>query len=112
MKRNQFLKYILPINSVLLLALAACGPGPAPLPTVPPSPSPTVLPSPTPTVPPSPTPTVPPSPTPTPEPSCPEPTEGTQLLRQDRMGYCLLYPESYIEVHTDPIQVCLVPGEP
>src|SRR3990170_2932655 len=112
MKRNQFLKYILPINSVLLLALAACGPGPAPLPTVPPSPSPTVLPSPTPTVPPSPTPTVPPSPAPTAEPSCPEPTEGTQLLRNEALGYCLLFPADYIQVDPLPYEVCLVPGEP
>ena len=112
MQRNQFLKYILPINSVLLLALAACGPGPAPLPTVPPSPMPTVLPSPSPTVPPSPTATVLPSPAPTAEATCPEPAEGTQLLRNEALGYCLLFPADYIRVDPLPYEVCLVPGEP
>ena len=57
-------------------------------------------------------PPAPPLPTPTAEPSCPEPTDGTRLLARERMGYCLLYPESFIEVDTDPTQVCLVPGEP
>jgi hypothetical protein len=28
------------------------------------------------------------------------------------MGYCLLYLEGYIEVDSDPTQVCLAPGEP
>jgi len=46
------------------------------------------------------------------EPSCPEPTEGTQLLTQEQMGYCLLYPEGFLEIYTDPAQVCLVPEGP
>src|SRR3990172_10256082 len=80
-----------------MFTLAACAPAPA---TTPPS------------VPPTPMPPAPPLPTPTAEPSCPEPTDGTRLLARERMGYCLLYPESFIEVDTDPTQVCLVPGEP
>ena len=103
---------LFPLMMTAILALVACGPGPTPLPTVPPSPMLTVLPSPTPTVPPSPTPTVPPTPMPTAEPSCPEPTEGTQLLRNEAMGYCLLYPADYIRVDPLPYEVCLVPGEP
>src|SRR3989304_1127024 len=103
---------LFPLMMTAILALVACGPGPTLLPTVPPSPSPTVLPSPTPTVPPSPTATVPPSPVPTAEPSCPDPTEGTQLLRNEAMGYCLLFPADYIRVDPLPYEVCLVPGEP
>lgn len=83
------------------LVLASCGPATATL-------QPNLPPAPTSTAPAPPAPT----PSPTAEPRCPEPTEGTQLLRQDRMGYCLLYPDDYIEVQTDPTQVCLVPGEP
>jgi len=82
---------------VLVFVVAACGAASA-----------TVAP----TEPPPEVPTVPSAPTPTAEPRCPPATEGTQLLRQDQMGYCLLYPEDYIEVQTDPTQVCLVPSEP
>ena len=46
----------------------------------------------------------------TPAPTCPEPTPGTILLRQERMGYCLLYPDDIFEVQTDPTQVCLAPS--
>ena len=107
-------KAFFPLIMAAMLALAACAPSPTPIVTRE-MPAPTLaLPTATvaPTEPPTQAPTVPPTSIPTAEPSCPAPTEGTQLLRQDRMGYCLLYPESYIEVHTDPIQVCLVPGEP
>jgi hypothetical protein len=41
---------------------------------------------------------------------CPEPTEGTQLLRNEAMGYCLLYPADYTPVDLS-YEVCLVPGE-
>lgn len=80
----------------VLIILGACGSAPAAV---------------APTEPPTPVPIVPPTPVPTPEPRCPEPTEGTRLLRQDRMGYCLLYPEDFIEV-AGPTDVCLVPSEP
>jgi len=86
-----------PAAVVVVLVLAACNAAPAGIAS---------------TEPPTQVPTVPSAPTPTAEPRCPEATEGTQLLRQDQMGYCLLYPEDYIEVQTDPTQVCLVPGEP
>ena len=51
------------------------------------------------------------TPTPTAQPTCPEPTEGTKLLRNEAMGYCLLYPADYIQV--DPLagNVCLIPVE-
>lgn len=52
------------------------------------------------------------TPEPTDAPSCPETREGTHLLTREEMGYCLLYPEGYIEVDTDPTQVCLVPDKP
>lgn len=38
------------------------------------------------------------TPEPTAEPTCPEPTEGTQLLTNERYGYCLLYPAGYFQV--------------
>jgi len=82
---------------VAVIVLAGCGPAPA---ASPPSAAPTTPP------------TLPSTPEPTAETSCPEPTEGTQLLTRERMGYCLLYLEGFIEVDTDPTQVCLVPGEP
>ena len=91
--------------TVALLALSACAPSPTPVPTVPPTPMPTISSSPTP-------PQQPPTPTQTPGSICPSVTVGTQLLTREQMGYCLLYLEGYIEVDTDPTQVCLVPGEP
>jgi len=55
-------------------------------------------------------------PTNTPKPtvatSCPQPTEGMQLLAGEPAGYCLLYPQGYIELGTDLTQVCLVPEGP
>lgn len=51
-------------------------------------------------------------PTNTPEPTCPEPVEGTKLLIREAVGYCLLYPEGYIETETVPTTVCLVPEGP
>jgi hypothetical protein len=57
-------------------------------------------------------PTVPPTPEPTAKPSCPELAEGTQLLTQESVGYCLMYPEGFLEVYSDPAQVCLVPEGP
>jgi len=57
----------------------------------------------------------PPAATPTSEPTvtptCPEPAQETTLLQQEQLGYCLLYPADYVEVHTEPDQVCLVQGE-
>jgi hypothetical protein len=88
------------------LVLAACSPEPAPNAT-PELPMPTlVLPTAT---------TAPATPTqlpPTPTPECPGPTEGTQLLKNEALGYCTLYSEGYIEVEIPPSEVCLVPGEP
>ncbi|MDL1910927.1 hypothetical protein FBQ81_09585 [Chloroflexi bacterium CFX6] len=51
-------------------------------------------------------------PTNMPEPTCPEPVEGTKLLIREAVGYCLLYPEGYIEIETHPTTVCLVPEGP
>src|SRR3990170_7017268 len=99
---------------VALLALTACSPEPTPIAT-PETPAPTLaLPTATvaPTEPPTQVPTIPPTPIPTAEPSCPEPTEGTQLLRNQEMGYCLLFPADYIRVDPLPYEVCLVSGEP
>lgn len=78
------------------IALTGCGPSGAVSPGALPAPSPTV----------------PPQPTPTSQPACPEPTEGTRLLSRESMGYCLLYPEGYIEVDSIPTAVCLVPEGP
>lgn len=89
----------------LALVLPACSPEPTPTLALPTATS-------TPTNPPTQVPTALPTPIPTAEPSCPEAAAGTQLLAREEMGYCLLYPEGYIEVDTDPAQVCLVPGEP
>jgi hypothetical protein len=100
--------------SFLFLAVSACSPSLAPS-------NPQEMPSPTPTLgsPAAPpgltaTPTQAPEPTATVEQSgvCPDSIEGTQLLIREELGYCLLYPEGYIEVDTEPAQVCLVPGEP
>ncbi len=52
------------------------------------------------------------TPVPTAEPSCPEPMEGTRLLKNENMGYCLLYPEGLIEISSDPSEICLVPEGP
>lgn len=52
------------------------------------------------------------TPEPTAEPGCPEPGEGTRLLTREGMGYCLFYPEGYIEVGAVPTDVCLVPEGP
>jgi len=96
------------------LVLAACSPEPTPI-AIPETPTPTLaLPTDTiaPTEPPTQVPTIPPTPIPTAEPSCPDPTEGTQLLRNEAMGYCLLFPADYIQVDPLPYEVCLVPGEP
>jgi hypothetical protein len=87
------------------LVLAACSPEPAPTKALPT----TTAAPPTQT---KPTPTIPPSPVPTTEPSCPEPTDGTQLLKNEELGYCTLYSEGYLEVEIPPSEVCLVPGEP
>jgi len=59
----------------------------------------------------SPLPAATPTPEPTLTPTCPRPVQGTTLLRQEQLGYCLLYPADYVEVHTEPDQVCLVQGE-
>jgi len=58
----------------------------------------------------TPIPTVPPTPVPiaTAEPSCPEPAPGTQLLRHEEHGYCLLYPDGLVWVDGG----CLVPEGP
>src|SRR3990172_9463671 len=99
---------------VALLALTACSPEPTPIAT-PETPAPTLaLPTATvaPTEPPTQVPTIPPTPVPTAEPSCPEPAEGTQLLRNDAMGYCLLYSDGLVRVDIPPHEVCLVPEGP
>ena len=57
-------------------------------------------------------PTALPAPSPTPEPSCPEPTEGTQLLTHEDHGYCVLGPDGYTRVDPLPYELCLVPGDP
>jgi hypothetical protein len=47
-------------------------------------------------------------PTATPVPRCPEPTEGTQLLTNERYGYCLLVPTGYLQ--SGPLhQVAIAP---
>lgn len=33
--------------------------------------------------------------------ACPEPAEGTDLLSNDRFGYCFLYPDTYTLVETE-----------
>jgi hypothetical protein len=43
--------------------------------------------------------------------SCPEATAGTQLLTNEEMGYCLLYPDGYSRVDPLPYEVCLVSEE-
>src|SRR3972149_4672692 len=101
-------KAFFPLVMVTMLLLAACAPSPTPTATANPKPtlaSPTAVPSATASP-------VPPTLTPTAEPSCPEPAEGTQLLRNQEMGYCLLFPADYIQVDPLPYEVCLVPGEP
>jgi len=52
------------------------------------------------------------TPVPTPVARCPEPMEGARLLKNENMGYCLLYPEGLIEISSDPAEVCLVPEGP
>jgi len=106
-RRNRFFKPFGLACSICVLLLTACSPGPAPT-TSPKMPTPTLaLPAAT-AIPPSPTPTVPPSPAPTAEPGCPEPTERTQLLANERYGYCLLYPAGYF-LTGFPHQVCIAP---
>lgn len=39
---------------------------------------------------------------------CPNPTEGTKLLRHAAQGYCLLYPADYVVVEGDDATVTLV----
>ena len=58
----------------------------------------------------TPIPTIPPTPVPiaTAAPSCPEPAPGTQLLRHEERGYCLLYPDGLVWVDGG----CLVPEGP
>ena len=51
-------------------------------------------------------------PEPTSAPTCPEPTEGTQLLRHDEYGYCVLYPDGLVRIGTPPDQTCLIPEGP
>ena len=48
----------------------------------------------------------------TPQPDCSGETEGVQPLSNVEMGFCLLYPEGYTEVFSEPAQICLIPGEP
>ncbi len=108
MKRNQCLKRVLVKIYLFGLVLSACTSGPAPLSTTempPTAPASLIA-----TLPATSAPT--PAPTPTAEPGCPEPTEGTQLLAREKLGYCLLYPAGYLEVDTDPAQVCLVAEGP
>jgi hypothetical protein len=56
------------------------------------------------------------TPQPTDRPACSDLAQGMKVLNQDALGYCLLYPQDYIEVVSEPApvpaQVCLVPGEP
>jgi hypothetical protein len=49
---------------------------------------------------------------PTAAPTCPEPMEGTQLLRNEAMGYCLMYPDELNRLDPGPLEVCLVPEGP
>ncbi len=58
------------------------------------------------------TPTLLSTPSPTLEPTCPEPVEGTRLLIREALGFCLLHPEAFAAVDTEPAQVCLVPEGP
>jgi hypothetical protein len=79
------------------LALAACGAAPTSVPLAdPPTEIPAVLPTAEPTA----------------APSCPDPTEGTNLLRRDDLGYCLLYPTGLASIDTPPDQECLVSEGP
>jgi hypothetical protein len=81
-----------------VIALAGCSPSPATTPTAIASVGPT------------PAATVPPTTAPTVEPRCPEPTEGTQRMENQAMGFCLVYPEDLTQVSSDPTGACLVPG--
>jgi len=90
-------RVLTPAAVIVVLALSACNAA-----------SGTVAP----TEPPTPVPTVPPTPISTAEPSCPGPRAGTQLLRHEEHGYCLLYPDGLVRVDTPPYQICLVPEGP
>ena len=52
------------------------------------------------------------TPIPTLAPVCPIVTKGTQLLRNEEMGYCLLHPNGYNRLDPNPTEVCLVPDGP
>jgi hypothetical protein len=117
MNRDLFFQCVLLKSCFFLLALAGCTPGPYPVDT--PELAATILPSPTavqtlnaPSASPTASPPATSTPTPAAAPGCPEPAEGTRLLIREELGYCLMYPEGYIEVDTEPNQVCLVPEGP
>ena len=65
-----------------------------------------------PTVVPTAVPTLPLTTMPTAEPSCPVATPGMQLLRNEEMGYCLLYPDGHNRLDPNPTEVCLIPEGP
>ncbi len=54
----------------------------------------------------------PPAASPTAEPICPEATTDAELLRNEAMGYCLLFPDELNRLEGGPLQVCLVPEGP
>ena len=88
---------ILLMTFVAAIALTGCGPAPT---TGAPTESPTQVP------------TVPPTPAPAVAPVCPTASEGTQLLRNEEIGYCLLYPDGHNRLDPNPTEVCLVPEGP
>ena len=92
MRVNKLLRYGCGL-AVVSLALVACTPAQA---TIPPAAPATQVP------------TIPPTPVPTAAPICPEAAPGTQLLRHDEHGYCLLYPDGLVWV----VGGCLVPEGP
>ena len=57
-------------------------------------------------------PTLPPPAISTPLQVCPEASEGTLALRNDPMGYCLLYPDDLYVVEPFDTEICLVPELP
>lgn len=102
-------KYLFMGITLVSLALASCSPEPTPILTsempthTPVSPTATGLTGPT---------QQPPASTATPVPECPSPTEGTQLMRNEEMGYCLLFPDGLNRLDSSPVDVCLVPEGP
>ena len=97
-------KYLFMGITLVSLALASCSPEPTPILTsempthTPVSPTATGLTGPT---------QQPPASTATPVPECPSPTEGTQLMRNERYGYCLLVPAGYVWDEPD-LGACIV----